>query len=158
MDRGESGRGGTADRAEIDARGPEADCATDPRQRPPRHARRAGGGNAQGDRGCVSRRPGRRVFSQGAVDGFDLYEEHSVAHASHPISAFLGRFSAGSNERSQMVNSHGQFVWYELMTTDVAAAKAFYAEVVGWRARDVSLTDAAFALCSTGDGPVSGLM
>ena len=33
-----------------------------------------------------------------------------------------------------MVNSHGQFVWYELMTTDVEAAKAFYVEKVGFRA------------------------
>lgn len=57
-----------------------------------------------------------------------------------------------------MANSHGHFVWYELMTTDVEAAKAFYAEVMGWRARDVSLPDAAFALCSVGDVPVSGLM
>jgi predicted enzyme related to lactoylglutathione lyase len=30
-----------------------------------------------------------------------------------------------------MVNPHGRFVWYELMTTDMEAAKAFYAEVVG---------------------------
>jgi uncharacterized protein len=57
-----------------------------------------------------------------------------------------------------VVNSHGHFVWYELMTTDVAAAKAFYAEVMVWRARDVSLPDAAFALCSAGEAPVSGLM
>jgi predicted enzyme related to lactoylglutathione lyase len=57
-----------------------------------------------------------------------------------------------------MVNSHGRFVWYELMTTDVGAAKAFYAKVMGWRARDVSMPDAAFALCSVKDGPVSGLM
>jgi predicted enzyme related to lactoylglutathione lyase len=27
---------------------------------------------------------------------------------------------------------HGAFIWYELMTTDVAGAKAFYGEVVGW--------------------------
>ena len=35
-----------------------------------------------------------------------------------------------------MVGSHGRFVWYELMTTDMEAAKAFYAEVVGWDPRD----------------------
>jgi hypothetical protein len=29
-----------------------------------------------------------------------------------------------------MVNSHGRFVWYELMTTDMETAKAFYAGVV----------------------------
>ena len=34
-----------------------------------------------------------------------------------------------------MVNSHGRFVWYELMTTDVKLAKAFYASVMGWGAR-----------------------
>lgn len=57
-----------------------------------------------------------------------------------------------------MVNSHGRFVWYELMTTDVEAAKAFYAKVMGWRARDVSLSDAAFALFSTGEAPISAVM
>jgi predicted enzyme related to lactoylglutathione lyase len=57
-----------------------------------------------------------------------------------------------------VVNSHGLFVWYELMTTDAAAAKAFYAEVMGWRARDVALPDSAFTLFSAGEAPVSGLM
>ena len=32
-----------------------------------------------------------------------------------------------------MGDSHGRFVWYELMTTDLEAANAFYGEVVGWR-------------------------
>ena len=36
-----------------------------------------------------------------------------------------------------MSNSQGQFVWYELMTTDVAAAKEFYGKVVGWGSEDV---------------------
>ncbi len=35
-----------------------------------------------------------------------------------------------------MVSSHGRFIWYELATTDTAAAKAFYSEVVGWGTRD----------------------
>ena len=32
--------------------------------------------------------------------------------------------------------SEGVFVWDELMTTDVEAAKRFYGEVVGWESRD----------------------
>jgi predicted enzyme related to lactoylglutathione lyase len=32
-----------------------------------------------------------------------------------------------------MTGSHGQFCWYELMTTDPKAAEAFYSAVVGWR-------------------------
>jgi hypothetical protein len=31
------------------------------------------------------------------------------------------------------VSSVGAFTWYELRTTDVAAARAFYAEVAGWQ-------------------------
>jgi len=35
-------------------------------------------------------------------------------------------------------------VWYELMTTDMEAAKAFYAEVVGWGTEDVSMPDSVY--------------
>jgi predicted enzyme related to lactoylglutathione lyase len=35
-----------------------------------------------------------------------------------------------------MGSTHGRFVWYELMTTDVEAAKAFYSKVVGWTTRE----------------------
>ena len=31
-----------------------------------------------------------------------------------------------------MPNAHGSFIWYELMTKDPVAAKAFYDDVVGW--------------------------
>jgi predicted enzyme related to lactoylglutathione lyase len=32
-----------------------------------------------------------------------------------------------------MTNKHGEFIWYELMTTDPDAARAFYEPVVGWK-------------------------
>lgn len=32
-----------------------------------------------------------------------------------------------------MANHHGDFIWYELMTSDRKAAEAFYGEVIGWR-------------------------
>ena len=38
-----------------------------------------------------------------------------------------------------MIDYHGRFVWYELITTDVAAAKVFYADVVGWGTQDASM-------------------
>lgn len=31
-----------------------------------------------------------------------------------------------------MSNAHGSFIWYELMTKDPKAAKAFYDDIVGW--------------------------
>ena len=57
-----------------------------------------------------------------------------------------------------MVNSHGRFVWYELMTTDIETAKAFYANVVGWGTRDASMPGLAYSLFTVGDAPVTGLM
>jgi len=54
----------------------------------------------------------------------------------------------------------GYFVWYELMTTDMAAAEAFYRKVVGWDAEDAGMPDVgmAYTLFSAGAGPVAGLM
>ena len=57
-----------------------------------------------------------------------------------------------------MVGYPGRFAWYELMTTDIASAKAFYAKVVGWRAQDASRPGLAYTLFTSGKVPVSGLM
>jgi hypothetical protein len=53
---------------------------------------------------------------------------------------------------------HGRFVWYELMTTDVAAAKAFYAKTLGWDSQDGSTPGLDYTLFSAGGEQVSGLM
>jgi len=57
-----------------------------------------------------------------------------------------------------MVSSHGRFVWYELRTTDMEAAKAFYAKVVGWGTRDASMPDLPYTVFTAGEAAVSGLM
>jgi predicted enzyme related to lactoylglutathione lyase len=57
-----------------------------------------------------------------------------------------------------VVDHHGFFVWYELLTTDIAAAKAFYGSVVGWGAEDASTAEFAYILLTGGHGPVGGLM
>jgi predicted enzyme related to lactoylglutathione lyase len=59
---------------------------------------------------------------------------------------------------TDMVNSQGRFVWYELITTDMEAAGAFYANVVGWEMRDASMPGMAYTLCSTAGGTVCGLV
>jgi uncharacterized protein len=56
------------------------------------------------------------------------------------------------------VDPLGRFAWYELMTTDVAAAAAFYTEVIGWDVRDASAPGAAYALLGLGDRAIGGLM
>jgi predicted enzyme related to lactoylglutathione lyase len=57
-----------------------------------------------------------------------------------------------------MTASQGRFVWYELTTTDMQAAKAFYCSVVGWDARDASMPGLPYTVFMEGEAAVSGLM
>lgn len=57
-----------------------------------------------------------------------------------------------------MSDTHGKFVWYELMTTDMTAAEAFYRDVVGWGAQDAGMTDMKYIMFTADDRPVGGLM
>ncbi len=58
---------------------------------------------------------------------------------------------------SSVDSSLGRFVWYELMTTDVEAARAFYAKVMGWGTKDASTPASAYILFTAATAPVSGL-
>ena len=50
------------------------------------------------------------------------------------------------------------FVWYELMTTDVDAADAFYRAVIGWSAQDWGPPDMRYIVMSAGEKMVAGVM
>jgi predicted enzyme related to lactoylglutathione lyase len=57
-----------------------------------------------------------------------------------------------------MTNIHGDFIWYELMTTDADAAQDFYGGLVGWSFKDGGQSDMDYRLFSA-DGPqVGGVM
>ncbi len=57
-----------------------------------------------------------------------------------------------------MVDQPARFAWYELLTTNVAAASDFYGKVVGWGATDASTPELAYTVLTAGDVPVGGLM
>jgi predicted enzyme related to lactoylglutathione lyase len=57
-----------------------------------------------------------------------------------------------------MADHHGRFAWYELITTDVAAARAFYTKVMGWDAQDASTPGLPYTVFSAGTVSVGGLM
>ena len=50
------------------------------------------------------------------------------------------------------------FTWYELITTDVAAAAAFYGNVVGWGTKEASTSGLRYSLFTAGEVPAAGLM
>ncbi|MEK9279258.1 VOC family protein [Bradyrhizobium sp. ISRA442] len=62
------------------------------------------------------------------------------------------------NGETSLVDQLGRFAWYELLTTDMPAAAAFYGKVVGWAATDASSPELAYTLLNAGGAPVVGLM
>ena len=57
-----------------------------------------------------------------------------------------------------MANSQRPFAWYELLTTDTAAAQAFYSKVMGWGTQASPNADKDYTLFALGATPVAGLM
>ncbi len=54
--------------------------------------------------------------------------------------------------------THGRFVWRELVTTDLARAKAFYGEMFNWRIEDSKMPGMEYLLAYAGDAQVAGMM
>ncbi|HEX7872054.1 MAG TPA: VOC family protein [Sphingobium sp.] len=57
-----------------------------------------------------------------------------------------------------MANSHGDYIWYELLTSDADAATAFYAKVVGWSTVDSGQPGMDYRILNMGENSVGGLM
>jgi predicted enzyme related to lactoylglutathione lyase len=54
---------------------------------------------------------------------------------------------------------NGTFVWYELMTSDAAAATSFYCALLGWTAREAGVQpDQSYTVLNAGATGVGGLM
>lgn len=62
------------------------------------------------------------------------------------------------NGEDGLSRGHGCFAWYELLTTDVAAARAFYRQVVGWGAQEASTPAFSYSVFTAGTVEVGGLM
>lgn len=57
-----------------------------------------------------------------------------------------------------MRNVHGDFIWYELMTSDPDAAAEFYAAVVGWSSHGFAGDESGYRAFKAGDTDVAGLL
>ena len=53
-----------------------------------------------------------------------------------------------------MANHHGDFIWYELMTSDRAAAEAFYGPLLGWKFSG----DESYRQVEASEGHVAGIL
>ena len=85
----------------------------------------------------------RATMSFGAA--FALVVVFGITHAPTPATA-------------QSPNETGRFVWHDLMTKDVAAAKRFYGDLFGWRFEDTTRGDRPYVIARAADVPVGGIV
>ncbi len=57
-----------------------------------------------------------------------------------------------------MANKHGEFIWYELMTREPDAAKAFYDDVIGWNMGQRLPGDIEYRQIMAGNEAVGGVL
>ena len=55
-------------------------------------------------------------------------------------------------------NQQGAFSWNELLTKDVAAAKEFYSQLLGWETEDMPMEEGTYTILKVGDEQVGGIM
>jgi uncharacterized protein len=77
----------------------------------------------------------------GRVDAepFDVFDMGRMSSIADPTGARVNLWQPRSSIGTELANEPGTPIWNEVLTTDVAAATAFYAEVlgVGWEEQDM---------------------
>lgn len=58
---------------------------------------------------------------------------------------------------TEATQQHGAFSWNELMTSDVAGAKAFYGALLGWEMEDCNMS-MPYTLTKIGEQQMGGIM
>jgi uncharacterized protein len=87
----------------------------------------------------------------------DVMEAGRMAVLAHPAAGFLGVWQAGEHKGAQLVNEPGSLSWNELLTRDVAGAKAFGEAVFGWRSEDMDVGGDKYTIAHVGESPVAGM-
>ena len=57
-----------------------------------------------------------------------------------------------------MAAQRGNFIWYDVMTSEPKAATSFYSDVIGWDAHEYPMEDRTYTVFRKGPVMVAGLM
>lgn len=74
------------------------------------------------------------------------------------LMAVLGVAGAQRPAAQSPPTEPGRFLWHDLMSKDVAAAKRFYGSLLGWRFEDTRRGDRPYVLASLAGVPVAGIV
>ncbi|HKS47937.1 MAG TPA: VOC family protein [Amycolatopsis sp.] len=87
----------------------------------------------------------------------DVGDAGRMAVAADPAGAVFGLWQAREMIGIQLAGIPGTLVWNECMTRDFDGAKAFYAEVFGYRVQDMSGEGFRYVTLNLNDRPIGGL-
>jgi predicted enzyme related to lactoylglutathione lyase len=88
----------------------------------------------------------------------DVLDVGRMAVFVDPVGAVFSVWQAGTHPGAQLVNEPGTWSWCELLTTDVAASKAFYGAVFGWTSNTVAAGDGEYTEWQIDGRSIAGMM
>jgi len=93
------------------------------------------------------------------VEPMDVHALGRMAIFADPAGAVFGVWQPGSFRGADLVGEPGSLTWNEVITTDLASAKAFYPAVFGWEAgRGPEEIPDEYVVWMLGGRPVGGAM
>lgn len=92
------------------------------------------------------------------MEPFDVLDAGRMAIFADPQGAAIAVWQARNHKGAGIVNEPNTWSWSELLTTDVEAAKRFYAAVFDWGAKTSGEGDGAYTEWKVGDRSIGGLM
>lgn len=91
---------------------------------------------------------------------FDIPDTGRMTMLSDPQGAALGLWQCDNAHPgyARLGFAHGTVCWNELATSDAAAARAFYTQLVGWDARGNAMPDVAYTEFVNGETSAAGML
>ncbi len=102
----------------------------------------------------LAKQAGGTVF----VETMDVSDIGRMAVFADTTGAAIGVWQPKSFIGAELANEPGSFVWNELNTRDLTAAKSFYADVFGWEANDLDMGGMAYTEFKLGDKSIAGML
>ena len=78
------------------------------------------------------------------IPAFDVMTSGRMAVVQDPTGAVVSLWQPRDHEGADVFNEHGAYMWSELLTRDIPAAKSFYQGLVGWRWSEMPLPDLTY--------------
>jgi hypothetical protein len=103
---------------------------------------------------------GEKITAAGGAvvqPAFDVMEFGRMLVGSDPTGGVFGVWQAGEHTGAQLVNVANTQTWNELLTTDYARAKDFYAEVFGYTYTDIGDGGFNYSTAEVGGQTVGGI-